>query len=90
MNATHVDGKEASKVMLYTLSTCVWCKKTKARLKELGVPMIISMSTSSAVQKRTRSLKRLRSIIQIAPFPRWSSMIANVSSASKRTKSGRL
>ena len=37
MNATHVDGKEASKVMLYTLSTCVWCKKTKALLKELGV-----------------------------------------------------
>jgi glutaredoxin-like protein NrdH len=23
--------------MLYTLSTCIWCKKTKALLKELGV-----------------------------------------------------
>ena len=37
MAVIHVDGKEASKVMLYTLSTCVWCKKTKALLKELGV-----------------------------------------------------
>ncbi len=37
MNVTHVDGKDAGKVMLYTLSTCVWCKKTKALLKELGV-----------------------------------------------------
>ena len=37
MNTTHVDGKEAGKVMLYTLSTCVWCKRTKALLKELGI-----------------------------------------------------
>ena len=37
MNVTHVDGKEAGKVMLYTLSTCLWCKRTKALLEELGV-----------------------------------------------------
>jgi glutaredoxin-like protein NrdH len=37
MNVTHVDGKDAGKVMLYTLSTCVWCKRTKALLKDLGV-----------------------------------------------------
>ena len=37
MAAVHVDGKDKGKVMLYTLTTCVWCKKTKALLKELGV-----------------------------------------------------
>ena len=37
MNVEHVEGKDAGRVMLYTLSTCVWCKKTKALLKELGV-----------------------------------------------------
>lgn len=37
MNIEHVDGKDTVKIMLYTLSTCVWCKKTKALLKELGV-----------------------------------------------------
>ena len=37
MNVIHVEGKEAGKVMLYTLSTCVWCKRTKALLEELGV-----------------------------------------------------
>lgn len=25
------------KVKLYTLSTCIWCKKTKKHLKDLGV-----------------------------------------------------
>jgi glutaredoxin-like protein NrdH len=34
---THVKGKNMGKVMLYTLSTCIWCKKTKALFKELGV-----------------------------------------------------
>ena len=37
MNITHVAGKKKGKVMLYALSTCGWCKKTKALLNELGV-----------------------------------------------------
>jgi glutaredoxin-like protein NrdH len=37
MNITHVEGKNKGKVMLYALSTCGWCKKTKALLNELGV-----------------------------------------------------
>jgi glutaredoxin-like protein NrdH len=37
MAINHVSGKEKGKVMLYTLSTCVWCRKTKALLNELGV-----------------------------------------------------
>jgi glutaredoxin-like protein NrdH len=37
MAVTHVSGKKKGKVMLYALSTCGWCKKTKALLNELGV-----------------------------------------------------
>jgi glutaredoxin-like protein NrdH len=37
MEKTHVEGKDKGKVMLYTLSTCGWCKKTKALLKDLDV-----------------------------------------------------
>jgi glutaredoxin len=33
----HVKGKNKGDILLYTLSTCIWCKKTKALLKELGV-----------------------------------------------------
>ena len=33
----HVEGKEKEKVMLYTLSTCILCRKTKMLLNELGV-----------------------------------------------------
>jgi glutaredoxin len=37
MDVTHVDGKDKGKVMLYALSTCGWCQKTKTLLGELGV-----------------------------------------------------
>lgn len=33
----HVKGKRKGEVMLYALSTCGWCKKTKRLLNELGV-----------------------------------------------------
>ena len=33
----HIDGVDKGKVVLYALSTCGWCKKTKALLSELGV-----------------------------------------------------
>lgn len=34
---THVDGKEKNHIVLFTLSTCVWCRKTKRLLDELGL-----------------------------------------------------
>ena len=37
MAINHVTGREKGKVMLYALSTCGWCAKTKALLNELGI-----------------------------------------------------
>ena len=37
MKKEHVPGKKKCDLMLYALSTCVWCKKTKQLLKDLGV-----------------------------------------------------
>jgi glutaredoxin len=37
MKIDHVDGKNKGKIMLYALSTCMWCKKTKKLLDDLGV-----------------------------------------------------
>jgi len=37
MSTAHVEGENVGKVMLYALSTCVWCKKTRALLEDLGV-----------------------------------------------------
>jgi glutaredoxin-like protein NrdH len=37
MDVKHVEGKSQGKVMLYALSTCGWCRRTKALLNDLGV-----------------------------------------------------
>ena len=37
MNLEHVKGKNCGKVVIYALSTCVWCKKTKKMLSDMGV-----------------------------------------------------
>jgi len=37
MKFTHIDGKNKGKIILYALSTCVWCKKTKRLLSEMGI-----------------------------------------------------
>lgn len=37
MRFEHVDGVNKGKIVLYALSTCVWCKRTKQFLNNLGV-----------------------------------------------------
>ena len=37
MSIEHVPGKDAGKITLYALSTCGWCRKTKALLSSMGV-----------------------------------------------------
>jgi len=37
MGMTHVAGKNKGSIILYALSTCVWCRKTKQLLNQLGV-----------------------------------------------------
>ncbi len=37
MQMSRVEGSDHGAIKLFTLSTCVWCKKTKALLKEMNV-----------------------------------------------------
>jgi glutaredoxin-like protein NrdH len=37
MAMKHVEGKNKGKIVVYALSTCPWCQKTKRLLDELGI-----------------------------------------------------
>lgn len=37
MAIVHISGKDKGDIILYVLSTCGWCRKTKELLVELGV-----------------------------------------------------
>jgi glutaredoxin-like protein NrdH len=56
----HVDGRDAGKVFLYALSTCVWCKRTKRLLDQLGVAydyVEVDTLDPDTRAKATRSLR---------------------------------
>lgn len=36
MKLEHIDGENRGNVMLFALSTCGWCKKTRILLEDLG------------------------------------------------------
>lgn len=69
MSVQHVEGREAGKVMLYALSTCVWCKKTRALLDDLGIAydyQYIDLLQGSA---RTRAINAVRQSNPRSSFP---------------------
>jgi glutaredoxin-like protein NrdH len=37
MKINYVEGRDKGNIIIYTLSTCVWCKKTKEYLRNLGI-----------------------------------------------------
>ncbi|MDP3624869.1 MAG: glutaredoxin family protein, partial [Methanobacteriaceae archaeon] len=37
MKLEHVNGEKKGEILLFALSTCGWCKKTRLLLEELGV-----------------------------------------------------
>ncbi|MBN1808138.1 MAG: glutaredoxin family protein [Planctomycetes bacterium] len=57
----HVDGDDAGPILVYALSTCVWCRRTKRLLDELGVAYdYVDMDTLDipSLEKRNRELRR--------------------------------
>jgi glutaredoxin-like protein NrdH len=56
-----VEGNDRGPVKLFTLSTCIWCKKTKALLKEMDVGyeyVDVDMLGGSERDKVIEELKR--------------------------------
>ncbi len=37
MNTKHAEGKSKGSILLLTLSTCIWCRRTKQLLADLGI-----------------------------------------------------
>jgi glutaredoxin-like protein NrdH len=70
MNVVKKEGsKKSHKVLLYTLSTCVWCKKTKQFLSENEVYYeYIDLDTASTEDKN-EALKDLKKRKAPIAFP---------------------
>jgi glutaredoxin-like protein NrdH len=70
MPMTKVEGpKKEHRVFLYTLSTCVWCKKTKEFLRESGVEYEYLDVDACSSEERRSALDSLKSRNAQIGFP---------------------
>ena len=65
----HVPGRKAGQIMLYALSTCGWCKKTKQLLDDLGVEYDYEYVDLLSGEERTNTLKTVEKWNQKLSFP---------------------
>jgi len=57
---THVQGKHTGDIILYALSTCGWCQKTKKLLNELGVDYYYLDVDKSVGEERENALREIQ------------------------------
>jgi len=69
MAVEHVPGRDAGQVMLYALSTCVWCKKTRRLLDELGVAYDYEYVDLLQGNEKTKVMNTVRRWNPMCNFP---------------------
>ena len=69
MTINHVDGNNKGKVMLYALSTCGWCGKTKELLNELGVEYDYTDVDKLEGEERDTVIKEIEKYNPTCNFP---------------------
>jgi glutaredoxin-like protein NrdH len=65
----HVSGIDRGKVMMYGLSTCVWCKKTKQLLTDLGVDFDYMYVDRLDGEEENRVVQEMRRFNPSVSFP---------------------
>jgi glutaredoxin len=69
MTANHVEGEKKGHVMLYALSTCGWCKKTKGLLEELKVEFYYIHVDQLQGEERTEAIEAVKKWNPRCSFP---------------------
>jgi glutaredoxin len=64
-----VEGKDKGKIVLYALSTCVWCKKIKKLLKKLGVKYSFIFVDELKGKEKEKIIKQLEKWNPRCSFP---------------------
>ncbi|MBS4025790.1 MAG: glutaredoxin family protein [Clostridia bacterium] len=60
MNFQKVEGKDKGKILLYGLSTCVWCKKAFKLLNEHGVAYEYLLVDELEETERSEAIEELK------------------------------
>ena len=69
MEAKHVMGEDRGRIMLYALSTCVWCRKTKDLLKTMNVSFDYADVDLLNAKERDEAMEEIRKWNPLCSFP---------------------
>ncbi|HPL62131.1 MAG: glutaredoxin family protein [Syntrophales bacterium] len=69
MKTKRVDGEDRGNVMLYALSTCGWCKKTKELLKAMNVGFQYTDVDQLGEKDRAEAMDEVRKWNPACSFP---------------------
>lgn len=69
MGKEHIEGSFRGDIVLYTLSTCAWCKKTKRFLNELGVDYYFIDIDRLEGEERRKIVKQMKSFNPKGSYP---------------------
>jgi glutaredoxin-like protein NrdH len=69
MSVQHVKGKNAGNVMIYALSTCGWCRKTKGLLNDLGIEYSYTDVDQLQGDERDKVMETIRKWNPSCSFP---------------------
>jgi len=69
MNLEHVEGQNKGEILLFALSTCGWCKKTRMLLDEIGVAYDYIYVDLTEGDERSDVLKNMKKWNKSLSFP---------------------
>jgi glutaredoxin-like protein NrdH len=69
MTVVHIPGKKSRRIMLYALSTCGWCQKTKKLLDDLGVEYDYEYVDQLHSDEKEEAVRKVREWNPSCSFP---------------------
>ena len=69
MTLIHVPGKSNGHIMLYALSTCGWCQKTKKLLDDLGIEYDYEYVDELRGEEKEKAIKEITVWNPACSFP---------------------
>lgn len=69
MATIHVAGQNKGKIILYALSTCIWCRKTRELLDQLGVEYDYVHLDELQGEEKTKATEEVKALNPRCSFP---------------------
>jgi glutaredoxin-like protein NrdH len=69
MSMIHIPGRNKGRIILYALSTCIWCRKTQELLDQMGVEYDYVHLDALEGDEKTKATEEVKALNPRCSFP---------------------